>query len=111
MRLLFCFLGAVALATPPAVDPARGEAMWHELHPAPDGGAARACTSCHGPTLDSAGAHATTGEPIAPMSDPGRFTDPAKVEKWFGRNCRWTLGRECTPEEKADFLAYLTGGA
>ena len=51
----------------------------------------------------------TTGEPIDPMSAPGRFTDPAKVEKWFKRNCSDVLGRECTALEKGDSLAYLLG--
>jgi hypothetical protein len=109
MRLVTCLFPAAALAAPLLGDPARGEALWTETYPAPDGGPARACTSCHGKTLAARGAHATTGEPIAPMSEPGRYSDPAKVEKWFGRNCRWTLGRDCTPQEKADFLAYLTG--
>ncbi|MEA3244387.1 MAG: DUF1924 domain-containing protein, partial [Pseudomonadota bacterium] len=33
--------------------------------------------------------------------------DGKKIEKWFKRNCKWTLGRECTAQEKADFLAYI----
>lgn len=110
---------STALAAPSAVDalyaawaagppdPARGEALWTRANPAPDGGAARACTTCHGPRPDGAGRHATTGEPIDPMTAADRFTDPAEVEKWFGRNCRWTLGRECTPSEKNDVTAWL----
>jgi hypothetical protein len=39
--------------------------------------------------------------------NPQRLTDPAKIEKWLTRNCRWTLGRECTAGEKADFIAYI----
>jgi hypothetical protein len=93
-------------AQPP--DPARGQALWSRSVPAPDGGPARSCTSCHGPQPASPGRHTTTGEPIAPMTDPERFSDPATVEKWFGRNCRWTLGRDCTPTEKADVTAWLT---
>ena len=42
---------------------------------------------------------------MAVSVNPKRLSDPAKVEKWFGRNCRWTLGRDCTPQEKADFVA------
>lgn len=91
-------------------DAARGAALWSASHPAPDGGAARSCTSCHGPTLADAGKHVTTGEPIEPMTAPGRLSDAAKIEKWFGRNCRFTLGRECTPAERADLLTYLTQG-
>lgn len=36
-----------------------------------------------------------------------RFTNEAKVEKWFRRNCNDVLGRACTFSEKADVLAYL----
>jgi len=44
---------------------------------------------------------------LAPSVDPQRLTDQAKVEKWLLRNCRWTLGRECTSDEKADFISYI----
>lgn len=91
-------------------DAVRGRAVWTAEHAAPDGGPGRSCTTCHGPSLSSAGRHATTGEPIEPMTAPGRLSDAAKIEKWLGRNCRWTLQRECTPAEKADLLVYLTGG-
>jgi len=33
--------------------------------------------------------------------------DAAKTEKWFLRNCKWTMGRTCTAQEKGDFLAYF----
>jgi len=59
------------------------------------------------------GQHAITGKAIKPMAvaaNPERFTDPAKVEKWFGRNCKEVIGRACTANEKADFIAYLTEG-
>jgi len=46
-------------------------------------------------------------EPMAPSVNPERLTDPAKIEKWFGRNCEWTIGRDCTTQEKADFLAFI----
>ena len=36
-----------------------------------------------------------------------RFTDAAKSEKWFRRNCNDVVGRECTAAEKADVLAWL----
>jgi hypothetical protein len=94
-----------------APDAARGRALWESEHPAPDGGAARSCVTCHGPRLGDPGRHATTGEVIEPMTAPGRLTDAAKIEKWFGRNCRWTLQRDCSPGEKADLVAFLTGGA
>lgn len=68
------------------------------------------CASCHGVSPVLAGKHAGTGKiiaPLAPMVNPERFSDSAKVEKWFRRNCKDVLNRECTPLEKADVLAYL----
>ena len=46
-------------------------------------------------------------EPMAPAVNAERFTDPKKTEKWFGRNCKDVLERECTPREKASFIAWL----
>jgi len=51
-----------------------------------------------------------TGKPIKPMAlskTPDRYSDPEKVEKWFRRNCRSVLGRECTPVEKGDFITFM----
>ena len=69
-----------------------------------------ACSSCHTDSPLNAGRHAVTGKDIKPLAPPAhaeRLTDPAKVEKWFGRNCKEVVGRLCTPAEKADFVAYL----
>jgi hypothetical protein len=68
------------------------------------------CSSCHTavPTVD--GKHASTGKqigPLAPAFNPERFTDAAKTEKWFRRNCNDVAGRECTVGEKADVLAWM----
>ena len=68
------------------------------------------CASCHGAPPTGQGKHAKTGKGIAPLSPSAnarRFTDEAKVEKWFRRNCNDVLGRACTSAEKADVLAYL----
>lgn len=76
------------------------------------------CASCHTDTPTAEGRHAVTGRalrPLAPAANPARFTDAAKVEKWFRRNCRDVVGRECTAVEKGDVLAWLSslraGGA
>jgi hypothetical protein len=45
---------------------------------------------------------------MAVSKTPDRYTDPAKVEKWFQRNCQSVLGRECTAVEKGDFLTFMT---
>ncbi|MEY4435264.1 MAG: hypothetical protein RL175_219 [Pseudomonadota bacterium] len=68
------------------------------------------CTSCHGKSPTVGGRHASTDkaiEPLAPAANAKRFTDSAKVEKWFRRNCKDVLARECTAAEKADVLAWL----
>lgn len=69
-----------------------------------------ACTSCHTDQPTQAGRHIVTDKaikPLAPAANAERFSDAAKVEKWFGRNCKEVVGRECTAAEKADFIAYL----
>ena len=69
------------------------------------------CATCHTKDPLAQGRHAVTGKdiaPLAPAANPKRFTDPAKVEKWFGRNCNDVLHRACTPQEKGDFVAYVT---
>jgi mono/diheme cytochrome c family protein len=68
------------------------------------------CASCHGALPTQAGKHASTGKAItalAPAFNPERFTDPAKVEKWFRRNCNDVAARECSAAEKADVMAWL----
>jgi cytochrome c peroxidase len=69
-----------------------------------------ACTSCHTDSPLNAGQHVVTGKTIRPLAvaaNGQRFSDPAKVEKWFGRNCKEVMARDCTPAEKADFVAYM----
>ena len=91
---------------------AAGQALWTKQFPATDGGAARSCTTCHGADPRRAGKHAQTGKPIEPMAlsaNAKRFTEVKFIEKWFLRNCKWTLGRECTAQEKGDVLTYLRG--
>ncbi len=68
------------------------------------------CASCHGTPPTTQGKHANTGKviaPLAPAFNPKAFTDTAKVDKWFKRNCNDVLSRECSASEKADVLAYL----
>jgi cytochrome c peroxidase len=69
------------------------------------------CTTCHTDNPKAVGktrAHKPV-EPLAPVANRERLTDPAKVEKWFKRNCKDVLARECTAQEKADFVAFLIG--
>jgi len=126
---LSCCIGASAgvLAAPPAdliaryaaearvADPAfagfsaaRGETLHRTPHAGgkPD---TPACTSCHGDDARAPG-RTRTGKVIEPMAASvaaTRYTDPAKVEKWFKRNCAEVLGRECSAREKGDWLAWV----
>jgi len=91
-------------------DAERGKEFWLKKTPADDG-KMRDCTVCHGEKLSVSGKHVKTGkviDPMAPSANKERYTDRKKVEKWFKRNCKWTIGRECTAQEKGDVLKYLS---
>lgn len=84
---------------------AAGESFYKNKH-----GGEWSCASCHTDNPTATGKHAVTNKVIQPMSpnaNPERFTDAAKVNKWFKRNCNDVLKRECTPEEKGNVLTYL----
>jgi hypothetical protein len=88
----------------------RGQAFWTATHTGgkPD---TPSCTARHGGDPRAAGV-TRAGKPIGPMAvsvAPQRFTDPETVEKWFLRNCKSVLGRECTAIEKGDVITYLSG--
>lgn len=67
------------------------------------------CTTCHSNDPLQPG-KTRAGKEIAPLAlskSADRYSDPDKVEKWFGRNCDSVLGRACTAQEKGDFLAFM----
>jgi hypothetical protein len=71
------------------------------------------CTACHTSNPRQPGRHVITSKalaPLSPLAHPQRFTDSAKTEKWFKRNCNDVAGRECTAAEKADLLEFLLKG-
>jgi hypothetical protein len=103
------FMALPALAAPSMESAARGKALHAQQFSGgkPD---SPSCTSCHGADPRAPG-RSRTGKPIEPMAvsvSPLRYTNTAKVEKWFKRNCNEVLGRECTAQEKGDWLAYMT---
>lgn len=120
--LLACaaVLGAQALAAD--TSPAQQLSQWSTVAGKP-GSAAQgqvffnskqggqwSCASCHGTPPTGDGKHASTGKaikPLAPAFNPQVFTDSARVDKWFRRNCKDVLSRECSAAEKADVMAYL----
>lgn len=68
------------------------------------------CAGCHTDNPRNAGKHDRTSKeilPLAPATNKDRFTDAAKVEKWFKRNCQDVLERECSAQEKGDFMTYV----
>ncbi len=86
-----------------------GATFWRTSRTGPDG-RMRSCGDCHRDDLTRPGQHVRTRKPIEPMApsvNPQRLTDAAEIEKWFRRNCDWTVGRECTAQEKGDLLAFL----
>ncbi len=67
------------------------------------------CTTCHtdDPTKPGETRAGKTIEPMAVSVSPMRYQTLKKVEKWFRRNCKSVLGRECTAIEKGDFLIFM----
>ena len=83
----------------------RGKTFFGSKH-----GGEWSCATCHNAPPTQEGKHPNTGKVVpvlAPAFNAQAFTDTAKVDKWFRRNCKDVLSRECTPAEKADVLAYL----
>lgn len=83
----------------------RGEQFFNATH-----GNDWSCSTCHTRNPTAPGKHAKTNkviQPMAPAANAERFTDQAKVDKWFKRNCNDVLDRVCTPQEKGDVLTYL----
>ena len=88
-------------------DAEQGRAFFASRH-----GGQWSCSSCHGSPPVKTGQHASTGKEIAPLApafNPRAFTDSARVDKWFRRNCNDVAKRECSATEKAHVLAYLIG--
>lgn len=87
---------------------ARGQALHTQKL---NGGKANtpSCTTCHGADVRAPG-RTLTGKPLEAMAAsaaPNRYTDAAKVEKWFQRNCNEVLGRACSAQEKGDWLTFM----
>jgi uncharacterized membrane protein len=98
-------MSAYAAQAGQAAEAARGQEFFTSKH-----GHEWSCSTCHTahPTVD--GKHVITGKVIAPMAPAlhaERFSDAGKTEKWFRRNCKDVVGRECTAGEKSDVLAWL----
>jgi len=88
-------------------DVKQGQKLWQKVYTEKG---ERSCAVCHTNDLTQNGKHVKTNKVIKAMSpsvNPERLTDSKKVNKWFKRNCKWTMGRECTAQEKSDFLVFI----
>ncbi len=99
---------AAGIMPPEGFSAERGRAFYLARHA---GGKPEtpSCTTCHTESPRNAG-RTRAGkviEPLALSRSPQRFHDAKKVEKWFRRNCRSVLGRNCTPLEKGDFITFM----
>lgn len=67
------------------------------------------CMTCHTSNPKNSGLTRANKiiEPMAPSVNAERFTDRAKIEKWFKRNCNDVYERPCTNLEKGDFIKYM----
>jgi mono/diheme cytochrome c family protein len=87
-------------------DAAAGAAFWQQRHKGADA-AGRSCATCHTADPRQPGRHAATGkaiDPLAPSVSPRRNRPEIEVAH---AQRKWTLGRECTAQEKGDILTFL----
>lgn len=68
------------------------------------------CSTCHTDNPANNGKHADTGkliQPMAPSVNPKRFSDVQKSSEKFAEHCKDLYGKDCTAEEKGNFITYL----
>jgi len=85
-----------------------GRAFYTKKHDV--NGKQMACTDCHTDNPAAKGKHAKTGKPIAslsPVVNPKRFSNLKKTEELFDEHCIDVLSRNCTSQEKGDYITYL----
>ncbi len=90
-------------------DAARGKALYFGPHTGGDPDL-NACAVCHTKDPRKWGTNAESKREIEPMAvstNPERYLKERKVEKRFKRDCQDVLGRQCTAQEKGDFITFL----
>jgi len=68
------------------------------------------CTDCHGDNPAAVGKHSETKKKIASLSpavNPKRFSNLKKTEETFDKHCVDILERNCTSQEKGDYIVYI----
>lgn len=90
---------------PISVSANKGKQLWsYEAIPE------KSCASCHGDNLSQTGSHVKTNKlikPLSPKANSKRLTKVRKINKWLKRNCKFTYKRECTAEEKINFIEFI----
>lgn len=87
-----------------------GKTLWLQEFQDAKSGKMRQCATCHTDNLRNQGKHARTGktiEPLAPSVNPKSLISTKEIRKWLKRNCKWTIGRECTPQEQGNVLTFI----
>ncbi|MFK5915144.1 MAG: DUF1924 domain-containing protein [Woeseiaceae bacterium] len=87
-----------------------GEILWNKTYSGKAPFTERSCKLCHTAKLKNNGEHIRTGKilkPLAPSINPSSLSKVKKIKKWFKRNCKWTTGKECSVQDKADILAFI----
>lgn len=78
-------------------------------HPATAHPGTPSCSACHmtDPREDGRTPQGKALMPMAVSRSPRRFTGLGYADRWFGRMCHQVYGRDCTPIEKGNFIAYM----
>lgn len=94
----------------PVGDAKKGQSFWNQKFSGKAPFTERSCQTCHTSNLKQSGEHVRTKKvikPLAPSVNPQSLADIKKIKKWLKRNCKWTIGRECSAEEKTHLLTFL----
>lgn len=92
-------------------DATKGSQLWRQEFSGKAPYIKRSCKTCHTANLKQQGKHVRTNKIIkamAPSVNSESLTDSKKIKKWLKRNCKWTLGRECSNDEKIHLLRFLS---
>lgn len=68
------------------------------------------CSSCHTDNPANMGENINTHkkiQPLSPVVNKTRFADLEKTEEKFTEHCNDIRGKDCTAQEKCDYIAYL----
>lgn len=68
------------------------------------------CAACHTDNPANPGKHNETGNPIKPMApavNSQRFSSVNKSAAAFSKHCRDLYGKDCSAQDKGDFITYL----